>query len=127
MDRVSLHEETVRMQEEMENAAATVEAGLRGYSVRQGVKEMDDATQVVQGSMRGHQVREMQQATAVIQGGLRGADERKHGARRRSATVNVGAIDFDALVDQESQESVEKRTRALVPPPSLRNSCCNSG
>ena len=110
-DRVSLHQETVRMQMEMENAASTMEAGLRGYSVRQGVKEMNEASQVVQGGMRGHQVREMQDASKVIQAGMRGADERLHGARRRAATINVASMDN---WDEESQESVEKRTRALV-------------
>ena len=109
-DRVSLHAETVRMQQEMETSASTLEAGLRGYSVRQGFSEMSDASATVQGGVRGAKVRQQQEAAKMVQGALRGADERRNGSRRRSQTLPATNV----FIDEESEESVQRRTKCLV-------------
>ena len=81
---INMHEETVLMQQEMEDAGSTLQAGLRGYTVRQGISEMDEAAQVVQGGVRGASQREQDRAAKQIQAGMRGADERLNGALNRA-------------------------------------------
>ena len=100
---VSQEEETLKMQEEMEQAGSTLQAGLRGYSVRQGFQEMEEAAEIVQGGVAGTRVRNVQKAAKVVQGGVRGSDERRNGAERR----------FQEEFGGETEEGIRKREQAL--------------
>jgi len=100
---VNMEEEAMRVQQEMDEAGSVMQAGLRGYSVRQGFQEMDDAAQTVQAGVSGKKVRQVNNAAKVVQSSVRGADERRNGPQRR----------FDAEYGEETEEGIRLKEKAL--------------